>query len=416
VLSSFRPASVLKGGLVQTAGSPIARQALVVIQFAILVGLIVTTATLYRQTRYALDRGLGTVDSKLIVSVFTPCNTAFPDEVRKLPGVAGAACSSFNALNTPNAQNIVDIQVGHGRHASFDIAPVDFGFFELYGIRPLAGRLFQRDHGEDGIMADPKTKGMPTVVINETAARALGFSDPRQAVGKPMTWTRFLPPEKPGPGAQPVPLVGPSTIIGVVPDMPVTVRAQTHPTFYWAVPKNLGVLSIKLTGQDMPATVRAIGEAWKKTGNTQPIQETFLSQFRLNLYLDLLIQGVTIGICALLAVLIACLGLFALSAYTTERRTKEIGVRKAMGADTRQVVLLLLWQFTIPVLVAIAVALPVGFLAMTWWLHGFVYHVDLSVLSFVLAAVAGLVIAWATVSYQSFVVARAKPASALRYE
>jgi putative ABC transport system permease protein len=416
VLSSFRPATVLKGGLVQTAGSPIARQALVVIQFAILVGLIVTTATLYRQTKYALDRGLGTVDSKLMVSVFTPCTGAFPTEVRKLPGVAGAACSSFNALNTPNAQNIRDIQLGNGRHASFDIAPVDFGFFELYGLHPLAGRVFSRDHGEDGIMADPKSKGMPTVIINETAARDLGFSDPRQAIGKPMTWTRYLPPATPGPAAQPTPFTAPSTIIGVVPDMPVTVRAATDPTFYWIVPQNLGVLSIKMTGQDLPATVKAIEAAWKKTGNTQPIQETFLSQTRLDLYLDLIIQGVTIGICALLAVLIACLGLFALSAYTTERRTKEIGIRKVMGADTLQVVLLLLWQFTIPVLVAIAIAVPAGVLAMNWWLHGFTYHVSLSAWTFVLAAVAGVLIAWVTVSYQSFVVARAKPAGALRYE
>ena len=131
---------------------------------------------------------------------------------------------------------------------------------------------------------------------------------------------------------------------------------------------------------------------------------------------DLIIQGLTVAICAGLAVLIACLGLFALSAYTTERRTKEIGVRKAMGADTRQVVLLLLWQFTIPVLVAIVIAIPLVLWAMNWWLHGFVYHVSLSALTFVLAAVAGVVIAWVTVSWQSFTVARAKPAGALRYE
>ena len=141
-----------------------------------------------------------------------------------------------------------------------------------------------------------------------------------------------------------------------------------------------------------------------------------MSQFRISLYLDLIVQSATIGICAGLAVLIACLGLFALSAYTTERRTKEIGVRKAMGADTRQVVVLLLWQFTIPVLVATAIAIPVGFLAMDWWLHGFAYHVDLSAWTFVLAAGAAVGIAWLTVSYQSFMVARARPSSALRYE
>jgi putative ABC transport system permease protein len=125
---------------------------------------------------------------------------------------------------------------------------------------------------------------------------------------------------------------------------------------------------------------------------------------------------VAIGVCALLAVLIASLGLFALSAYTTERRTKEIGVRKAMGADTRQVVLLLLWQFTIPVLVAIAITIPAGVFAMNWWLQGFTYRVSLSARTFVLASLAAMGIAWATVTYQSFMVARAKPVSALRYE
>ena len=166
----------------------------------------------------------------------------------------------------------------------------------------------------------------------------------------------------------------------------------------------------------MPGALRGIGRAWKRTGHALPIRETFMSQFRISLYLDLIIQGATIAICAAAAVVIACLGLFALSAFTTERRTKEIGVRKAMGADTRQVVLLLLWQFTIPVLIATAIALPIGFLAMDWWLHGFAYHVPLSAWTFVLAAVAAVGIAWLTVSWQSFMVARAKPASALRYE
>jgi putative ABC transport system permease protein len=415
VLSSFRPASVLKGGLVQTSGSPIARQALVVIQFAILVGLIVTTATLYRQTRYALDRGLAQ-DGKPMARIIGPCNNAFPDEVRKLPGVEGVACSSINALNTPNAKNIVDIQIGGGKRASFDVAPVDFGFFELYGVRPLAGRLFQRDHGEDRVLTDPKTKGMPTVIINESAARVLGFSDPRAAIGKGMIWTRYLPPANPGPTAQPIPVTAPSTIIGVVPDAPVTVRAAADPTFYFVWPLQLNVISIKLTGKDTPATVKAFAAAWKRINGAQPMVQGFLSEARLRLYLDLIIQGVTIGICALLAVLIACLGLFGLSAYTTERRTKEIGVRKALGANTHDVVFLLLWQFTIPVLVATAIAIPLSFLAMDWWLHGFAYHVDLSVWTFVLAAAAAVGIAWLTVSYQSFMVARAKPVTALRYE
>jgi putative ABC transport system permease protein len=208
----------------------------------------------------------------------------------------------------------------------------------------------------------------------------------------------------------------PSQIVGVIPDMPLTVRTATDPFIYYVVPDRLGVLSVKLTGQDVAGALRAIDQAWKRTGHTVPIQQTLMSQFRASLYFDLIIQSATIGACAVLAVLIACLGLFALSAYTTERRTKEIGVRKVMGADTQQVVLLLLWQFTIPVLIATALAIPAGALAMDWWLHGFAYHVPLSAWTFVLAAVAAVGIAWATVSYQSFTVARARPSTALRYE
>ncbi len=407
VLSSFRPAAVLKGGAVQTTGSALARQALVVVQFAILIGLIVTTATIYRQTQYALARGIGD-QARLIVGVFTPCDNAFPDEVRRLPGVAAAACSSINALNTPNSKNITPVKLARGGQMNFNVAPVDFGFFELYGVHPVAGRLFSRDHGQDGVFGQPDGKS-PTVMINETAARDLGYADPRTAVGHQMTWSQ---PTKPGAP----PAMGPSEIIGVTPDAPMTVRAPTEPTFYFVVPKGLGVLSIRLTGRDMPRTVRAIERAWKRTGNTRPIQEVFLSQFRLNLYLDMIIQGVTIAICAGLAVLIACLGLFALSAYTTERRTKEIGIRKVMGASTGDVVRLLVWQFTIPVLWSIAIALPVGFLAMDGWLHGFAYHVDLPAWTFALAAVAAVAIAWSTVAWHAFVVARAKPAGALRYE
>ncbi|HTI66343.1 MAG TPA: FtsX-like permease family protein [Caulobacteraceae bacterium] len=413
VLSSFQPAAALKGGAAQVSGSPVARQALVVVQFAILVGLIVTAVTLYRQTRFSLVQGLGTVDTKLIVTVFAACDGAFPKEVRKLPGVAGAVCSSTNALNAPNNSWLTNAQRRNGPRMTFTQDPVDFGFFELYGVKPLAGRLFERHHGEDGIVArDRNSAAMPSVIVNETAARQLGFADPRAAVGQQMLWGRFRPKLTPRDG--PV-TAEPSTIVGVVPDMPVTVRLAAEPTFYY-VTSGLNVLSIRLTGQDIPGTVKGIEATWRRTGAGQPLAETFMSQARLDLYLDLVIQGATLAICAGLAILIACLGLFALSAFTTERRTKEIGVRKAMGAETRQVVLLLLWQFTLPVLVATVIAVPIGFLAMDGWLHGFAYHVDLPAWTFVLAAVAAVAIAWGTVCWQSFMVARAKPAGALRYE
>ena len=404
VLSNFRPATVLKSGVVGAMGSPLARAILVALQFAVLVGLILTTTTLYRQTQFALSHGLGGADGKPTAIIFAPCDRAFMTETRKLPGVSAVACSS----NMPLLGKFVNqVKIG-GRLATFDVAPVDFGFFELYGVRPLAGRLFSRDHGEDAL-TDPKAKGQPSVVINATAARRLGFADPSTAVGRQMIWTRSLTAEDDL-------VTGPAQIIGVIPDMSQSVRAAADPTFYVVTPSFLNLMSVKLTGNDPPGTLEAIKSAWKRTGHVQPIDPVFLSQFWLTRYLDLQTQAETMAICAGLAVLLAGLGLFALAAFMTERRTKEIGIRKAMGAATRDVVLLLLWQFTIPVLCAVAIALPIGFVVMTGWLAQFAYRVPMSAWTFALAGIVAVAIAWLTVSYQSFKVARAKPAGALRYE
>jgi putative ABC transport system permease protein len=412
VLSSFRPAAVLKGE-VRASGSPLARSSLVVVQFAILVGLIVTTTTVYRQTQYALAQGFGAVDSKLMVGVFSPCDNAFADEVRKLPGVSGAACSSRMALEGGGVIGKGPIAAGGGRTVEINFESVGFGYFELYGVKPLAGRLFERGFGRDNALADPKSAAPPTVIINEAAARALGYSDPKKAVGKALKWS---PPFRapPAPGTKPT--VVASEIIGVAPDAPRSVRDAAEPILYFVSSGPIDAVSIKMTGQDIPGTVQAIKAAWTRVMGSQRLQEQSLSQYRQTLYLDLIIQRLAVGISAALAIVIACLGMFALSAYTTELRTKEIGVRKVMGADTKDVVLLLLWQFTIPVIVATAITIPIGFLGMSWWLRGFVYHVPLTPWTFVLAAVGAVVIAWLTVSWQSFAVARAKPASALRYE
>jgi putative ABC transport system permease protein len=136
----------------------------------------------------------------------------------------------------------------------------------------------------------------------------------------------------------------------------------------------------------------------------------------MRLYIDTLTQGAVIVIAAIVALTIAALGLFGLSAYTTERRTKEIGVRKAMGASTTDILRLLMWQFTQPVLWANLIAWPVSFLILRWWLRGFAYHVDLAPWTFAAAAAGALLIAWATVFVHALRVARAKPVRALRYE
>lgn len=406
VLSSFRPATVLKGGVVQAIGPKSAREALVAVQFAILIGLIATTVTIYRQTHFALSKGVGD-NGQLILRVNGSCKGPFAQEVARLPGVAGAACSTLNALNTPALVNSLPVEVGGGHQESFDWAPVEFGFFQVYGIHPLAGRVFSPDHGTDGVLANWSTPAQPTVVINETAARKLGYSDPRAAVGRQMLWTR--------PGAKPV--TGPSEIIGVVSDMPMTVRDATDPIFYLVVPgAGPSVISIRLTGQDISGTARAIERLWAHVDPVHPMIGTFLSQYRQTLNLDLIIESEAVADCAALAVLLACVGLFALSAYTAERRTKEIGIRKAMGASTLDVVRLLVWQFSIPVICAIGIATPIAVLITDHWLHQFVYRVGLSAWPFVAAPAAALIIAWLTVLFHSYTVGKSNPAAALRYE
>jgi putative ABC transport system permease protein len=437
VLSSFKPSTVLQGGKVRASGSPITRQILVVVQFAILIGLIIGTVTIYRQTDFALKQGLGS-ESELIVQVQTNCQNAFPTEVRKLPGVERAACSSLNALSSPAAKNIVPIDTKDGQQLTFNIGPVDFEFFETFDIKPLAGRVFDRSRGNDGpqtqqqaaqqgasagqqpgqappAAAPPATAppgspqnpyGPRPVILNESAAKQLGYATAEEAVGKTMSWTQ------PGAGLAPLP----SEIIGVIADIPVSVGAKADSFVYFIAPRMVNMLSIKTTGENLENTVREIQRVWKDTGNVRPIQLTFYDQTRRTQYLDIIIQGALIGTCAAAAIAIACLGLFALSAMAAERRTKEIGIRKALGATTGNVLGLLMWQFTIPVLWAIVIALPVGYFLMQIWLQGYVYRVDQPLWLFGVAALAALAIAWITVSFQTFMVARAKPVSALRYE
>jgi putative ABC transport system permease protein len=421
VLSSFRPGEVLKGGKVRPTGSPVTRQSMVIVQFAILIGLIISTVTIYQQTRYALAQGLGE-DSDLIIQVRTNCaNPSFLQEVRKLPGVERAACSSMNALSVPTAKNITQVTTNDGGQIPFDVAPVHFEFFETYGIEPLAGRVFERDRGaadnpplpqppprQAGQPPPPPQFGSPRpVILNEMAVKALGYASPEEAIGKSMMWSQ--------PGAGPGPQ--PSEIVGVVPDIPVTVSASASPAIYFVFDNAISMLSIRAKGgEDLAFTVREIQRVWKDTNNVRPIQMAFYSDYRRTQYLDMIIQGTLIGICAAAAVVIACLGLFALSAFAAERRTKEIGIRKALGATTGNVLGLLMWQFTVPVLVAIAIAMPAGYLIMQNWLQGYTYRIALSPWVFLVAAATALLIAWLTVSAQTWLVARAKPMIALRYE
>jgi putative ABC transport system permease protein len=412
VLSGFRPGTALKGGAGQPAGSKAVGKALVVGQFAILIGLIVMTGTIYRQTRFALNDALR-LDTSQMAIVSGTCRSPFATALATLPGVKATSCGSSVPLGYGEMNALVNMPDRSQR--TVQNAAVDVGFFEIHGLKPLAGRFFAKGRGEDMALdrPDPSPEAHPSIVLNESAVRLLGFANPAAAVGRTISWTRWSVVGGP-PRILPA---QPSQIVGVVRDFTLgSIRTPIKPTFYLVDPAQTQMLLVKLDGQAVPETTAAINTLWRKTGHDLPAQVLFEAQSVQSFYQDVVTQGVVLAICAGLAIFIACIGLFALAAFTTERRTKEIGVRKAMGASTLDVVRLLLWQFTQPVLWANLIAWPAAWWVMNRWLQGFAYRVSLPPWLFVAAMALAVAIALATVFYQSFLVARAKPVGALRYE
>jgi putative ABC transport system permease protein len=410
VLSAFRPAAVLKGTVVKGETGGRVRRALVILQFAIMIGLGITAITIWRQTLFSLNNQLRVDGSSILTINFAcgPSMQAFRDRVATVPGVAGMACASDALLD--NGGMIVSAQAQGGAANPMVSGWVDFGALEFYGLAPLAGRFFDRNHGEDGRLLAGDETGNPSIVINETAMRTLGFSSASQAIGKTVTWNRRRFSFKPNRG-----ITGPSEIIGVAPDFALETRRAANPQILYVDPDSFTLLSVRLMGSKIPEALTAIDAAWRETGNTN-IRRRFLSQKLQDMYADVVLQGTAISLGAGLAVVIAALGLFGMAASTAERRTKEIGIRKSMGASTGDITRLLMWEFTKPVLWANLIAWPAAWVLLSRWLDGFAYRVNMPLQLFAAASALALVIALLTVSAHCWRVARAKPVRALRYE
>jgi putative ABC transport system permease protein len=416
VLSAFGPASVLKGGPAPAGGGGGLRLALATAQFAILIALLICAAVIWRQTAFALARGLDHgADRVLLVSGQLNCQK-LRDRVRPLPGVERASCTSNIAVTGDSAPT--EAITADGRSVPVEMAPLDFGLMELHGQRPLAGRLLSQDHPEDGLLLSGESaEKQPPVVINAAAARRLGFATPAAAVGQTIRWQRFNP-ARIGSGLPLFPS-RPSQIVGVVADFSMqTIREPIRPMLYYVDPLTIadGYLAVRVSGQDTAAVLTRIARQGPALGLKRPLVLRFYSQIAQDLYADIIHQSLAVAVSAGIAMFIACLGLFGLAANTAERRTKEIGIRKAMGASNADIVRLLLQSFAQPVLWANLIAWPVAWWAMSRWLSGFAYRIGLSPWFFVAAGAAALAIAGLTVTAHAIRVARAKPIRALRYE
>jgi putative ABC transport system permease protein len=383
------------------------RQSLVTVQFAVLIGLIVAAIIVYRQRDYAMHDALRLdTDQVLIVRLFTPdagiigrCEGALRAELAALAGVRAIGCASTGLLDGMSFGNV---WLRDGRNLPMDMISVESSVFNVFGVTPLAGRIPVAEGLAEGTAIGD--------VVNETAARRLGYAAPGDAIGQLIQF----PPTGIGSDGAP-----PAEIVAVVPDFSLTsVEQEIDPTIYRVVrnPRALNLINIRLTGQEIPETIAGIDRVWESTGALQPIDRFFLDDHIQNLYLGVLRQAQFFSIFSGIAVALAGLGLIGLAASATERRTKEIGIRKATGATSTDILRLLNWEFAKPVLWANLIAWPVAYYAMQRWLEGFAYHIDLELWMFAAAGALALVIALATVSVHSWLVARAKPVTALRYE
>jgi putative ABC transport system permease protein len=407
VLSAFRPSVVLKGSVLRSGGA-LARQSLVVLQFAILIGLLIAATVIYRQCVYATHDVLR-VDSDQILIMRASCKPSLVNELRALPGIRGAYCSSEALLDRMIFGNY---RLKDGSPLAIDITTLDFGAFGLYGIKPLAGTLPSEDQDGSG-----RVQNASHFVINEAAARRLGFTSPAAAIGQPLPLAD---------GAEQladmmhvsVAAAAANQIVAVVPDFSFDVAVQKiRPTFYMmGAPDWYQVINVKLTGRDIPETLEAIDRISIATGSEKPLERFFLNEYIQNLYLVVLREAQAFGVFAAVAILLACVGLLGLAAATAENRTKEIGIRKAMGAGTTDILRMLLWQFSTPILWANLLAWPLTALLLNRWLESFAYHVDIGISTFLAAGALALTIALATVAGHALLVARAKPVEALRYE
>lgn len=413
VLAQFRPSEVLKGQVHRTVGRDRLRQSLVIFQFATLIALLIITQTVHRQSQFAIDERLRLPSDQIYLGGMSlECPQGFIDSVRRLSGVHAASCTSGSSLAF--GRNGATFPTPSGGLVATRAAPVDYDFFKVFDIKLLAGRLLSPAHAEDDVLAaNAAAPANPSLVINESAARALGYKTPAAAIGQSRSWGRIQF------SRNKVNMVGPmsSEIVGVVPDFSIgSVRDVIEPTVYYVDPRLFYSLVLKLDGKTIPETLRALRDSWSRYDAMHPFDGIFLSQHLNALYADIRRQSTIFSAFCGVAIAIAALGLLGLAISTAERRTKEIGLRKVLGAKRVDILQFLAWQFARPVLWANLLAWPCTYFLLQRWLEGFAYHIDQSLLLFIAAGVLALVIAFITVFGHAMIVARAKPVEALRYE
>ncbi len=403
-LSAYQPALVLKGRTARGRGGAWLRKGLVVAQFAISAVLIIGTLVIYQQLHYVQTKNLGFSEEHVVVVELPSERLARQHEVvqrafEQQPGVVqtGAGSSMPGGYGATYRGSPDPAQPE--KKLSYKAVNAGYDYFETLGISFVAGRPFSRQYATDDTSA---------FIINEAFAREMGWTDP---VGKTLQWN------------------GEGTVIGVVSNFhyatlhdeigPVAFRMQTSGPW-----PSYNAVAVRLApgdpgsspGQAVQAAMDQLRAAWgriapEETFDYYFLDEAFAEMYRTERRLSQVFTAV-----AAVAILLACLGLFGLAAFAAERRTKEIGIRKVLGASVPSIVMLLSKDFLKLILIAFVIAVPVAYYGMSTWLEDFAYRIELEPWLFVGAGTLALVIALATVSYQAIKAALANPVDSLRSE
>ena len=396
VLSGFPPAGLLRDRGIGAGRRSLVADLLVAVQFAILIGLLIALAVVYQQRRFAMTEALR-FDADQLIVVDGPCPASFRQEVGKLPGVRGTSCAEREWLDK---NSFTFVPIGDQRVPT-DIISLLPSSLPLLGIAPIGGSL--------SALPPDGEQEVERVVVNETAVRRFGLGSASGAIGKVIS----VPRDGPGPDIR-------ARIVAVVPDFSLhSIATPINSTIYLDRPRSPygpGLVMIKLAGRDIPETLAAIDRLWRKTGQQQPIRRKFVSDHIEELYRNLERGTWIFGLFSGVAALLSATGIAGMAIATAERRTKEIGIRKALGARTDQVLILLLARLSRPVLWANLIAWPCAWWMMRNWLNGFAYRVPLHLWLFPAAAVVALAITLCSAGIQALNVARRRPIEALRYE
>lgn len=401
VLSAFKPVQVLKGKMSTSKNGVVLRKTLVVLQFAASVFLIAGTLIVYRQIMYMQEQELGVaIDQTLVIeapsvvddSVYADRVEGFKSALTSNTAIKAATASTAVPGNKPgwNAGGIRLLSQDETESNQYRVIGIDYDFLDAFQLEMVAGRNFSRDFGTD--------EG--AVLFNQSAIKLLGFDEVEEALNEEIFfWGDTF------------------KIVGVVKDYhQESLKADFDPLIFRLMPASRSFFSLKVETAHLPETITAAREVWDSYFPGNPFSYFFLDDHFNQQYEADLRFGQTFGFFALLAIFVACLGLFGLSSFMAVQKTKEIGIRKVLGSSVSGIVALLSKDFVRLVIIASVVSLPIVYFVMQSWLSDYAFRIEIAWWLLLTPVILVLLIALFTISFQTVRAALADPAKSLRYE